>query len=299
VTSAHHPHAPGYRAIRWNMDWITRPLFGLALAAVAIGVLFSPPPFFAALVVAISIAAAREWHRIVGNGHGRHAETAINAVTVALCVAGALVSHDAWVGFFVLLAGTLLCWLGAKAHQLHPFWQALGVPYLGLPAIALCALRAFKPELVAIPPLHLLEPRGALIIVGMFLIVWATDSGALIFGNLIGGPRLAPVLSPAKTWAGTIGGSVMGSLLFAAFIRFLGGAVWAGALFALLFSFTAHAGDLFESFVKRRFGIKDSGAMIPGHGGVLDRMDSTLAASLAMALLVFGFGLNPLFGVGA
>jgi phosphatidate cytidylyltransferase len=286
VTSVHHQHAPGYRAIRWNMDWVTRPLFGLALAAVAIGVLFSAPPFFAALIVAISIAAAWEWHRMVSKGRLYHTEAAVNAVAVALAVTSLLVTRQAWIALIVLAAGAGVAWKLAQQRHVHPVWQAIGVLYLGLPALALVALRAF-------------EPRGAMIIVGMFLIVWATDSGALIFGNLIGGPRMAPVLSPSKTWAGTIGGSVTAALIFASFIWFLGGSAWQAGLFGFLFSITAHAGDLFESFVKRRFGIKDSGALIPGHGGVLDRMDSTLAASVAMALLVFVVGLNPLFGVAA
>ena len=286
MTSVHHQHAPGYRAIRWNMDWVTRPLFGLALAAVAIGVLFSPPPFFAALVVAISIAAAWEWHRMVSKGRLYHIEAAVNAVSIALAVTSLLVTRQIWIPLIVLAAGAGIAWKLALQRHIHPVWQAIGILYLGFPALALVGLRAF-------------EPRGAMIIVGMFLIVWATDSGALIFGNLIGGPRMAPVLSPSKTWAGAIGGSVTAALIFAAFIWFLGGSAWQAGLFGFLFSITAHAGDLFESFVKRRFGIKDSGALIPGHGGVLDRMDSTLAAALAMALLVFLAGLNPLFGVAA
>jgi phosphatidate cytidylyltransferase len=299
VTSAHHQHAPGYRAIRWNMDWITRPLFGLALAAVAIGVLFSAPPFFAVLVVAISIAAAWEWHRMVAKGRLFHAEVVLNAVSVALAATALLVTRQAWIALIVLAAGAGVAWKVAQKRHIHPMWQAVAIVYLGLPTLALISLRAFVPGVVTIPALHLVEPLGAMVIVGMFLIVWATDSGALIFGNLIGGPRMAPVLSPSKTWAGTLGGSVTAAAVFAGFIWFLGGKAWEAAWFALLFSITAHAGDLFESFVKRRFGIKDSGAMIPGHGGVLDRMDSTLAASVAMALLVFVAGLNPLFGVAA
>lgn len=286
MTSAHPQHAPGYRAIRWNMDWITRPLFGLALAAVAIGVLFSAPTFFAALVVAISIAAAWEWHRMISKGRVYHAEVAINAVSVALAVTILLATHQAWIAALVLVVGAGAAWKFAQDRHAHPFWQATGILYLGLPALALSALRAF-------------EPRGAMILAGMFLIVWATDTGALIFGNLIGGPRMAPVLSPSKTWAGTIGGSVTAAAIFAGFVWFLGGSAGQAALFGLLFSIIAHAGDLFESFVKRRFGTKDSGAMIPGHGGVLDRMDSTLAASIVMALLVFVAGFNPLVGVAA
>jgi len=284
VTSAHHHHAPGYRGIRWNMDWITRPLFGLALAAVAIGALFPPPPFFAALVVAISIAAAWEWHRMVSAGRGYRMETAINAASLALAVTALMVTRQAWIAMAVLVAGAALAWKVARDRHEHPLWQAAGVLYLGLPALALVSLRTF-------------EPRGATIIIGMFLIVWATDSGALIFGNLIGGPRMAPVLSPSKTWAGTIGGSITAALVYAAFVVFfLEGNGWKGALFALVFSIAAHLGDLFESFVKRRFGTKDSGAVIPGHGGVLDRMDSTLAAGIAMAVLVFVVHVHPLFG---
>ncbi|HWF64850.1 MAG TPA: phosphatidate cytidylyltransferase [Rhizomicrobium sp.] len=286
MTSAHHHHAPGYRAIRWNMDWITRPLFGLALAAVAIIVLFSHPYLFAALVVAISIAAAWEWHRIVSKGRVHRAETAVNAVTVALAVTVLLGTRQIWIALIVLAPGAVVAWWLAASRHAHPVWHAAGILYLGLPALALTALRAF-------------EPRGAMVIVGMFLIVWATDTGALIFGNLIGGPRMAPVLSPSKTWAGTIGGSLTAAAIFAAFIWFMGGSAGEAALFGFVFSIAAHAGDLFESFVKRRFGIKDSGSLIPGHGGVLDRMDSTLAASAVMALLVFVAGLNPLFGVAA
>ena len=268
------------------MDWITRPLFGVALAAVAIGVLFSAPPFFAALVVAISIAAAWEWHRMISKGRIYHAEVAVNAMSVAIAITVLLATRQAWIAAIVLIAGAAAAWKLARQRHAHPIWQATGILYLGFPALALAALRAF-------------EPRGAMILVGMFLIVWATDTGALIFGNLIGGPRMAPVLSPSKTWAGTIGGSVTAAAIFAGFVWFLGGSAGQAALFGLLFSIIAHAGDLFESFVKRRFGTKDSGAMIPGHGGVLDRMDSTLAASIAMALLVFVAGLNPLFGVAA
>lgn len=276
--------APGYRAIRWNMDWITRPLFGLALAGVAIGVLFSAPVFFACLVVAMTIPAAYEWHRMVGAGATYRVETAVSSVAVALAVAALLLLHQVWSAMAVLAVGAAGAILLARSRDRNPLWQALGVIYLGLPALALVWLRSF-------------EPRGALVIVGLFLIVWATDSGALIFGNLIGGPRMAPKLSPSKTWAGTIGGSFTAALIFALYIWLLGGALWIAALFGLVFSVTAHLGDLFESFVKRRFGIKNSGALIPGHGGVLDRMDSTLFASVAMALLVVLTGFNPLFGV--
>jgi phosphatidate cytidylyltransferase len=132
--------------------------------------------------------------------------------------------------------------------------------------------------------------------VGLFLIVWSTDTGALISGNLIGGPKLTPILSPNKTWSGTLGGILAAGIVEAIYIGVLGGSAWRGAIYALAVAAIAHGGDLFESWVKRTFRYKDSGGLIPGHGGVLDRIDSILAASVAVGFAVFSFGLDPLFG---
>ena len=126
--------------------------------------------------------------------------------------------------------------------------------------------------------------------------MWATDTGALVFGKLIGGRKLWPAVSPGKTWAGTIGGSVTAMAVFSLYIAFFSFNVVAALSFALGLSIVAHLGDLFESWVKRRFGTKDSGGLIPGHGGVLDRMDSMFACSVVLALLVFGLHVNPMFG---
>ncbi|MGH6828885.1 MAG: phosphatidate cytidylyltransferase [Rhizomicrobium sp.] len=299
MTSVHHSHAPGYRAIRWHLDWITRPLVGLGLAAIAVVALFAAPSYFAILVVLITWAAAREWHRMVGRTKDFRAETLLSAATIAIAVAVLLVTGTSSAGLAVIAVGAVIAFLRARYLHLHPFWQALGPLYLGLPALALASLRAFEGGLVPLVRLNLSEPRGALVIVGMFLIVWATDTGALIFGNLIGGPRLAPRLSPSKTWAGTIGGSVAASLVFALYILFLGGGALGACLFGFLFSLSAHAGDLFESFVKRRFGFKNSGSLIPGHGGVLDRMDSTVLISMVLAGMVFIAHFDPLFGAAS
>jgi phosphatidate cytidylyltransferase len=134
------------------------------------------------------------------------------------------------------------------------------------------------------------------IILGVFLVVWAADTGALVAGKVLKGPKLAPVLSPNKTWSGTLGGVAAAAAVEAIFIAVLGGSAWRAALYGAGLAVVAHAGDLFESFVKRRFHRKDSGTMIPGHGGVLDRIDSMLAAALGVALLVLVLGADPLFG---
>ena len=223
---------------------------------------------------------------MVAAGHTFRIATAVTSATAALAVVALLALRTGWPALLVVAAGAIVSAIIARAKGQNPLWQSLGLVYLGLPALALVSLQAFL-------------NRGALVIVGLFLIVWATDTGALIFGKLIGGPRMAPVLSPSKTWAGTIGGSITAALVFGCYIWLLGGTLWIAALFGLIFSAVAHVGDLFESFVKRQFGIKNSGSLIPGHGGVLDRMDSTIFASVALALLVFGVHFNLLFGIAS
>jgi phosphatidate cytidylyltransferase len=285
-TSSSNDHAPGFRAIRFNMDWITRPLFGILLGLIVLAVVFYSA---SALAIALAIGfvpAAFEWHRCVGGGTQHRNEAILTAATVALSEAVFLYSGLFSAGVLTVLAGTIAQFVLAMRRDKHPGWQAAGVPYLAIPALCLVALCTLQ--------------HGSLIVVGLFLIVWATDTGALIVGNLIGGPRLAPKLSPGKTWAGTIGGSMIGALVFTFYIsNFLGGLALPALAFGFAFSFIAHAGDLAESLVKRRFGLKNSGALIPGHGGVLDRIDSTLASAPAMALLVFVAHFNPVFGVHA
>lgn len=124
-----------------------------------------------------------------------------------------------------------------------------------------------------------------------------TDTGALIVGNLVGGARLWPSLSPNKTWAGTVGGIVAAAAAEAAFVTLVGGHALIGVLLGSGIAVVAHCGDLFESWVKRVFRRKDSGSMIPGHGGVLDRIDSTLSTAPCLAALVLIAGINPLLGV--
>lgn len=285
--SVGHPeeHAPGYRAIRFDGAWITRPVFGILLALFALFVVSLPPGYLALVLALGTIIAAGEWHRCVGANSSQKLEVLIAAATVALAEAVLLYTQQFAFAALAVIAGAGLAFAAARAEK-HPLWQAAGVLYLGLPALSLLLLQAFA-------------ERGVLLVIGLLLIVWATDTGALVCGKLIGGPRIAPRLSPGKTWAGTIGGSVVAAMVYAGYIRFLGGSALAAALFAFAFSFVAHGGDLFESFVKRRFGIKDSGSAIPGHGGVLDRMDSTLASAPVMALLVFVLHFKPLFGLSS
>jgi phosphatidate cytidylyltransferase len=138
--------------------------------------------------------------------------------------------------------------------------------------------------------------NGFVALMFVLLIVWVTDIGGYFAGRGIGGPKLWPRVSPRKTWAGAIGGFVASLAVAAGFTAFdFGKAAWLLPLSAIL-SIVSQLGDLFESAVKRRFGVKDSSHIIPGHGGLLDRLDGFVAAIVLAAIL--GFVRGGMDGVG-
>ncbi len=132
------------------------------------------------------------------------------------------------------------------------------------------------------------QPDGYWWVLLLAAVVWGGDVGAYLIGRLVGGPRLAPSISPGKTWSGAAGGTLAAVLC--------GIAIWPERIalvapLALLLSLVAQAGDLLESALKRRFGVKDSGRLIPGHGGLLDRLDGVLTSAPTLAVMLFVFGL--------
>lgn len=206
------------------------------------------------------------------------------AVPVAVFAAGALaVMNQPRIALGVLGLGFLAAWF--FAHRMaetltQPALRlALGVLYIGLAGIALIELR------------HDTE-AGRANVLFLFLIVWASDIGAYLAGRTLGGPKLWPAVSPNKTWSGAIGG------LVAAILAGLGVAFWfsdsplvlAVVAAAVILGVASQAGDLLESAIKRHFHVKDSSHLIPGHGGLLDRMDGMLAAAPVAALLSLALG---------
>jgi len=135
------------------------------------------------------------------------------------------------------------------------------------------------------------QPETGLdLIVFLFAVVWMSDIGGYAAGRLIGGPRLAPRVSPNKTWAGAVGAILFSLATAAVLARAVGVAAEPALAIAALLSVATQTGDLFESWLKRRFGVKDSGTLIPGHGGVLDRIDGLLFAAPVLAVIVLLFG---------
>jgi phosphatidate cytidylyltransferase len=159
-------------------------------------------------------------------------------------------------------------------------WHVGGFFYALIPALALLWVR----ERAGQP----LADKGFALVIWAFIVTWATDIGAFFAGRHFGGPKLAPRISPAKTISGVVGG-VAAATLMSGLWAVLSGVHWAWLLLAPLFSLSAVAGDLFESWLKRRAGVKDSGTILPGHGGVLDRLDGLLPVVLVtLAILMTG-----------
>lgn len=265
-----------------RFEWPARALFGALLAACALAALLAGGIVFAGVVALVAFAAAREWHRMVGGARFGAPIAATASAILAALISAVFARHSLWPVWFLTL-GSILAALSAKMSGASAFWNGAGTIYVGAPALALVALRNDTKAGVA----------AALVV---FLAVWAADTGALLGGRFFKGPKLIPTLSPNKTWAGLLVGTTLAMAAVALYVGWRGGKWWQAALLGLILALAGHCGDLFESWIKRRVGRKNSGGLIPGHGGVLDRVDSTLFAAPLAALLVFVFGFDPLCG---
>jgi phosphatidate cytidylyltransferase len=268
------PIASQSRSTRWG-DLRLRVLSAVVLAPLALICIWVGGSIFAGLVALIAIGLSYEWLGLCGQRESPAAWLLFAVVPLAvLLTQWDTLSHAIMLLAIATLAGAALARGLSPARPL-----AFGVPYLGLGATVLVWLR--QP----------VETGCANVIVLLF-VVWASDIGAYMAGRAIGGARLAPAISPGKTWSGAIGGLVAAALigLAAALILGNGTLIWRSVTFAILIAGISQAGDLFESLLKRHFGVKDSGTMIPGHGGLLDRLDALLAAAPGAALLALALG---------
>ena len=226
---------------------------------------------FGALITAVVTLGLYEWLRLVAPQARAQSVGVACALLIVMMTAGALfsVALGAILGLIFTLA---LFLMASHRHEEHAGWMALGIPYMGGSGLALLALRA-APE------------NGAELVLYLLLTVWATDIGAFFTGRLIGGAKLAPAISPSKTWSGLFGG--MGAALIVGFLAASGlGAKYPAVALLLspVLAGVSQMGDLFESYFKRRAGVKESGDLIPGHGGILDRIDGLIFAGIFAAL---------------
>ena len=264
-----------------SIELPARAVSGIILIVAAVLAVFAGGIVFGGFVIISAVAGLREWHRLVNDGK-LAPQMFITAISLVAAVALLLASGNPALALAVISAGALCALVWSAFRDRSPVWHALGAIYLGVPAIALILLRG--------------ATHGAGLLLGILLAVWSADTGALFGGRFIGGPKLVPRLSPNKTWAGFICGTFAAGVVEASFFGLLGGSAIAGLTFGIIIGLFGHAGDLFESWVKRRFQAKDSGGLIPGHGGVLDRIDSLLFVAPVCAFLVLLAGLNPFQG---
>lgn len=247
---------------RRNADLPVRALVGVLLIAMAAAALWWGGFAFWLLTTIAAIIMIHEW----GGLHGAvpaQSKIAQYALMVPLAIMAPVAAGPGFLAFGLILGAMFFVAIVTRNGML-----GVGALYVGLPVLALLVLRE----------------SGLLFAFWAMALVWACDIGAYFAGRTIGGPKLMPAVSPNKTWAGLLGG-VAGAGLFAAVLT-IWGLDWRLVLATPLLALLAQAGDLYESWLKRRAGVKDSGDLLPGHGGVLDRLDGLVPVAPVAALLV-------------
>lgn len=250
----------------------------VVLVALAVGALVVGGDLFVVFWLTAAFAINWEWQGLIG-GKRRLARVAIGggaaAAAAALAHGGATLA-----GLAVLPCAAAL--VGAMGGRGMGLWAASGVIYAGSLVVAVSVLRDST-------------EAGLLSIAWLFAVVWGTDVFAYFGGRLIGGPKLWPRVSAGKTWSGTVTGALSGALLGLAAAHLAAPGAFKSLpvfLVSVAASAMAQIGDLAESSIKRRFGVKDSSHLIPGHGGVMDRLDGFIFASVFAALLGAAHGLS-------
>ncbi|WP_411035458.1 phosphatidate cytidylyltransferase [Shinella sp. BYT-45] len=251
-----------------------RILSGIVLAAVVLAATWFGGLAFRVLAALIAMLVYYEWSTITRLPETDFRGNAFGWLSVALVSVLVLLGFDAFA--LPALIGAVAIGIVYALAMKGSGWLAGGIVYSGLTVISFAAIRGDT-------------AHGFAAMVFIFAVVWATDILAYFIGRAIGGPKLAPPISPGKTWSGAIGGAVSavaaGTLVHMAFFPLNG--LWVPVI-ALVLSVFSQIGDLFESFIKRRFGVKDSSRLIPGHGGVMDRVDGLVFACFAAFLIALG-----------
>ena len=270
--------APAADAEKGSRNLMMRVLAALVLAPAAIAIAYAGGWPWATLVTLAAIGLYVEWLMIVGAGR----EPRVIALgTAALVVGGICLALGRIDTALVVLAVGLAAVALLSAER--RLWTATGFVYAAAALLASVLVR-------------LDEVRGFTALMLVLMVVWASDIGGYFAGRGIGGPRLWPRVSPKKTWAGALGGFALSLVVAGGFAAFGYGPAGPLLLLAAVLSIASQLGDLFESAVKRRFGVKDSSHIIPGHGGLMDRLDGFVAAVVLAA--IFGLLRGGADGVG-
>ncbi len=250
-----------------SRDLVLRVVAAAVLAPIAIAIAYAGGWLWILLATLAAIGLYVEWLVVVGAA-GQRRPLAVGAIALAsagLCLGVGRIG----LSLVVAVAGGALV---ALLSSVRKSWVAAGLLYAASAEIAAVLVR--------------LDPaEGMVALILVLLVVWATDIGAYFAGRRLGGPKLWPRISPRKTWTGAVGGFAASLAVAAGFAAVGLGRAGPLLLLGAGLSIASQFGDLFESWVKRRFGVKDSSHLIPGHGGLLDRLDGFVAAVLLAAIV--------------
>ncbi len=251
-------------------DFWVRVISALILVTVTLASAVMGGVWFTLLVVIATAAMGREWVRMSDPGAPKLAYVfAIIGLLIPVILASQLDWGKAFIALFV---ATVIAAL-ERIRRGNP-WRAVGgLLYIGTAVIAILYIS--------------FGPIGVAALFYLFSVVWATDSAAYLVGSQVQGPKLWPSISPNKTWSGFAGGIVAGVVAGGITARLLGyDDTMMLEVVSMILALVSVGGDLLSSWLKRRFGVKDTGTSIPGHGGVLDRLDALLAAGILLAVLI-------------
>ncbi len=247
-------------------ELVQRIVIGALLITFAVGDIWLGGIWFWMLATGVGLLMLSEFAPLVG-ANDKERRLSLYALCIPLGVVAPIAAGSGFMAVGALVGMTIAVFVTTRRAGL-----AWGILYVGVPVFSLLWLRDRPSD-------------GLMLALWALGVVWATDIGAYFAGRTIGGPKIAPSISPSKTWAGLSGGVLLSMMLGWAMNR------WAGlpaglALASGALAVVAQVGDFFESWLKRRAGVKDSGTLLPGHGGVLDRLDGVVTAAPVAAVLV-------------
>lgn len=259
---------------RLRDNFVQRCIAGVILTVVSLWAVWGTPDIFPLYIWIFILVAVREWQRMTEPGNWHETVHYLYSVILLLAIVQMLFGTAAALAVLVILP--FLLWLvGAQITVRHPVWFALSPLYLA-------------PSALAIIHIHEGFTIGPAAVTYFFGVVWATDTAAYLIGRQMGGSLLAADISPKKTWSGFIGGLVAGVIVGSLVgIALDTGNFFETILVSAVLSVAAQASDLAQSAIKRYFSIKDTGGVIPGHGGVLDRIDSIMLSAPLYAAMQY------------
>ncbi len=243
-----------------------RLLSAAALAAFAVLITQLGGMWFALPALVLAGVLLHEWHRLSATPGYLFSAAAVIAAWIAIAWQENLV-----MALYAIIVGMIggAFYLLARGHEARVPWAISGMAYAIIPMVALVWMRNAE--------------GSSLVVLWMFLVIWASDCAAFIVGRILGGPLLCPSVSPAKTWAGAIGGLLASVATGVGTASMIQETLTTALVLSVIVGIAAQSGDFVESALKRRWQVKDTGWLIPGHGGLMDRLDSLVLAAPVFA----------------